>query len=167
MSTHYNSCGCVNEKRMHGLGKHPIRGSWNAMMTRCHNSNVYQYKNYGGRGITVCEAWRQASPEGFLNFYSWAIDKWASGLSLERIDVNGNYCPENCKWATRKEQGNNTTRVQRHQVFGQRLTRAETSDLYAIDYTTLKYLTNRRGLTLEQAVSHALKHGLGGVACRA
>lgn len=73
-------------------------------MSRCYNIKATGYNFYGGRGITVCDRWR----ESFWNFYDdMGIRK--DGLSLDRINPNGQYCPENCRWATSKEQGNNTT----------------------------------------------------------
>lgn len=74
------------------------------MKTRCYNKKYSLYHRYGGRGISVCEEWYNS----FVSFRDWAFNSgWEEGLSLDRIDNNGNYCPENCKWSTVQEQSNN------------------------------------------------------------
>jgi hypothetical protein len=87
---------------IHGKWKSPEWNSWNHMKQRCLNPNHVKYPEYGGRGITVCERWLK-----FENFYFDMGDKPSSIHTLDRIEVNGNYEPSNCKWSTPKEQSNN------------------------------------------------------------
>ncbi len=105
-----SSCGClnleINSKRMiennigiktHGLTDHPLRAIRKAMLHRCYNESNRFYKNYGGRGITVCEEWKNS----LESFYEWAMSSgWEKGLSIDRKDNEGNYNPENCEWIT-------------------------------------------------------------------
>lgn len=105
------SCGCVRDLKTktrmtkHGMTKTPIHNIWCGMRERCYNSNHHAYKDYGGRGIVVCDEWN----DDFMNFYQWSIENgYKKGLSIDRIDVNGNYEPTNCRWADTKTQCNNT-----------------------------------------------------------
>ena len=102
------SCGCLNIKKLKGRATHGKRHTrvwriWQAMKNRCRNQNIPQYKNYGGRGISYSKEW-----EFFENFYK-DMGEPPEGFSIDRIDVNGNYEPSNCKWSSMKEQMKNKT----------------------------------------------------------
>lgn len=91
----------------HGLTDTPIYIVWQCMKSRCYNKEADNYKFYGARGITVCDEWKN----DFIKFHEWAKDKWRKKLELDRIDSNGNYCPENCQFITHKENSRKTRRT--------------------------------------------------------
>ena len=103
------SCGCIQKS------KHRIKHIWYGMRKRCYQKGCIAYPFYGGRGITMCDEWFN----DFNTFYTWSIQNgYSDTLSIDRIDVNGNYCPDNCRWATRHVQGFNKTNTIRVSVDG-------------------------------------------------
>lgn len=107
---HTKSCGCLQKSitskkhKTHGLSKTKIYKIWLGIKDRCFREKSIDYKNYGGRGITIQKEWLD-----FKNFYEWAKNNgYKEGLTIERIDVNGNYEPSNCKWIENALQSHNT-----------------------------------------------------------
>lgn len=116
------SCGCLQKDltrerfTTHGLTHHPLFDVWQGMRKRCYVPNTKQFEDYGGRGIDVCDAW----VDDFICFYEWAvINGYQSGLTLERRDNDKGYSPENCYWATRKQQARNNRRNRMFTAFGE------------------------------------------------
>jgi hypothetical protein len=99
------SCGCQSNKykNTHGLKYHKLYGTWSQMKARCYNPKHQYFKDYGGRGIKVCDRWLDIN-----NFIEDMYSSYLEELTLDRIDVNGNYKPDNCRWATLDTQSRNT-----------------------------------------------------------
>lgn len=152
------SCGCLNiekrkknfDKTTHGHSKHgsvnPTFVSWSAMMNRCKNKSSVDFRRYGGRGILVCERWSKY--ENFL----LDMGERPKGKTIDRIDVNGNYEQGNCRWASIMEQSNNRRSNRILSVNGSKITVADASRKYGINYETLISRITQRGWSDEKAV---------------
>ena len=128
------ACALKAVKERPSEAKHPLYHTWYGMLARCQNPKAQSYRNYGGRGITVCDRWHK-----FENFYADMGDRPSNKHSIDRIDVDGPYSPENCRWATWEEQANNKRNTVWIEFQGERLSAAQwgrrlgvVSDLHAI-----------------------------------
>ena len=126
--------------KTHGKSNTRLYRTWSAMKQRCFNPNDSEYKNYGGRGITVSGEWIE-----FEQFYKWAVKSgYKQNLTIDRIDVNGHYEPNNCKWSTLVEQMNNKRNNVTANIYGEILTLSQISRKYGIDYGTVEMRHLRR-----------------------
>jgi len=152
------SCGCYQKQRVREtLGKHlaTINGVptkdyriWVNMKSRCLIKSSSYYCDYGGRGITVCDRWKNS----FSDFMEDMGPRPSSGHTLDRIDNNGNYEPSNCRWATRREQSNNTRRNRIVEYNGESLSIAEWARKLSLTYPTV-YLRLKRGWSIERTLT--------------
>lgn len=130
----------------HGMCKSSTYSSWQAMIERCRNPNHKAFKNYGGRGIKVCERWQK-----FENFLE-DMGENSDNLTLDRINSDGNYESSNCRWATRIEQNNNTSRNFFIEFNNQKKTVAQWGRELGIKPNSITHRL-RRGWTIERALS--------------
>lgn len=119
-------------KITHGKAKSPIYAVWRGMLQRCGDQKNKGWPRYGARGIKVCERWGK-----FENFYADMGDQ-PKGMTLERKDNNGDYCPENCRWATPKEQANNTRRNVYYETSMGKLSMAEIAEYAGVTYKAIQ-----------------------------
>ena len=118
---HIKSCGCYKKQYLHEKfwrgGRSKLYDVWKQMCKRCYDENSRYYYNYGGRGISICEEWQDI--DGYYRFKEWAEQNgYQEGLTIDRIDNNGDYCPENCSWETMKHQSNNKRNNRRFTIDG-------------------------------------------------
>lgn len=147
-------CSCQAERKRLGEHQRHLRNVWKNMLSRCENQNDRYYERYGGRGICVCEEWHD-----FYMFYQWAISYgYSVGLTLDRKENDGNYEPCNCRWATIKEQNNNSTNCRFIEYNGEKMSIAKLSEISGIPYNAL-YQRIRNGWSIEDAVSIKVKIG--------
>lgn len=122
---------------------------WHNMKSRCYYKNAEKYKYYGGKGISVCDEWKNS----FEAFYNWALQNgYSEKLTLDRINVNGNYEPNNCRWVDAKTQNNNTSKNHYIEYNGMIKTASEWADIYGV-YRQLFNQRIRRGWSFERAAN--------------
>lgn len=146
------NCGCVRREYflstgVYGLERHPLYPTWKNMMNRCFRVTNPAYQKYGGRGITVCERWRD-----IRNFVEDMHPKPSPEHSVDRIDDDGPYSPENCRWATRTEQARNKRNNRLITYAGETLCASEWAERVGISPDTL-YSRIKAGWTLARALS--------------
>lgn len=141
---HCRSCGCLYKGHGGSKKKNIFMGSdsklyrtWSGIKSRCFDQNSHNYHNYGGRGITMCDEWKN----DYNTFKKWALhngydESGGRDCSIDRIDTNGNYDPYNCKWSTAKEQANNTRRNTFVEYDGVEYTLSQLADKAGLNYST-------------------------------
>lgn len=151
------SCGCLKTEAFqnvitkHGFGdKENLYGHWLNMRFRCNSPAYEKYDCYGGRGISICAEW-----DDYAIFREWALNNgYKEGLTLDRIDVNGNYEPNNCRWVTWKTQQNNKRNNHYLTYNGVTHTMKEWSEIRGINYGTLKGRINNYGWSIGRALEY-------------
>lgn len=144
------SCGCYQKElatilgTKHGMSKHKLSKVFDTMKDRCYNPNNKSYKNYGERGIKICEEWLNDNKK----FFEWSLNNgYEEGLSIDRINVNDNYCPENCRWVNQSQQMRNT-RINVYITYkGEKHTLIEWSEILNISYNALQYRRKKKWAT--------------------
>lgn len=159
------SCGCLrhreSHRKTHGKTDTRLYFIWRNMLTRCYNSNFRDYKHYGGRGITVCDEWK----EDFQTFYEWSVangyDASAErgNFTIDRIDVNGNYEPTNCRWVDIKAQQSNRRNTLMIEYKGVTKPATEWAKEKEIPYKTLHHRMHVLGWDAERALNEPSQQG--------
>lgn len=156
-----NSCGCWKREKtskakgIHKLSKHPLHVAWANMKSRCYSKNHSSYNTYGARGIIVEDIWKN----NFLNFYTWAINNgWKTNLTIERIDVNKNYCPENCTWIEAQLQAKNRTTSRYLEYKGERLILCDMARRHGLKPSVLLARLNFLKWDLERALTQPIRN---------
>lgn len=154
------SCGCYNDENKiirsitHGQRHTRLYGVWTNIKSRCYNENNLNYKDYGARGIVMCDEWK----DSFELFSKWSYengydpDAKHGDCTIDRIDVNGIYCPSNCRWANSKQQSNNRTNTYYLTVNQETHSLSEWSDITGIKYHTIFTRINKLGWEPERAL---------------
>lgn len=152
------SCGCYlreiagKQTITHGFRKTRLYSIYNSMKQRCNNKNNHAYKNYGGRGIKVCDEWNK--PDGLKNFAEWALNNgYSDDLTIDRINVNGDYEPSNCRWVSISEQSKNTRRNVLICYEGKTMILSDFSRITGIDH---RYISRflKKGVSIEEIINN-------------
>jgi len=129
--------------------------AFNSMKARCYSPRSDMYSSYGGRGIVVCDEWKD-NPRGFVE---WSLaNGYAEGLSIDRIDVNGNYSPDNCRWATSKQQFRNMRKNRWLTFRGRTMILADWAREVGIHPAAIQVRLDRCGWSVERALTEPYKY---------
>lgn len=144
------SCGCYHREVncQHGLSKSPLYGIWRKMIDRCENPNNRAFKNYGGRGISVCDRWRMLE-----NFYADMHATYWPGAEIDRTNNNGNYEPDNCDWVTSARNSDNRRSARLITFNGKTQSLKRWSEESGINYGTLHTRLTKKGWSVERALT--------------
>ena len=156
---HTKSCGCllkeiasnktIERNTTHNKSKTRLYRIYSNMKSRCYNKQHSAYQNYGGRGINICDEWLNS----FVVFYDWAMDNgYQDDLSIDRIDNNKGYSPDNCHWATSKQQCNNTRSNVYFTYNGKKHTLAEWCSILGLKYFTVYRRIKYYNWSIEKAL---------------
>ena len=158
-SSQCRACGNKNRKtkpRKHGETKTRLYRIWTSMKSRCSNPVTINFHRYGGRGIKVCDEWEKS----YESFRDWALSSgYSDNLSLDRVDNDGDYEPDNCRWATRKEQGENMYTAQLITFNGETHCLAGWARKLGFSKSTLTARINRYGWPIERALTETPTRG--------
>lgn len=151
------SCGCLNKEVVkitnstHGLTDSHEYRVWSAIKRRCYNKNCQDYPDYGGRGITMCDEWRNS----FEAFYNDMGSRPSSEHSIDRERNNEGYSKDNCRWATKEEQANNKRTSIFYEINGESKTIAQWCQIYKVSYSFAFYRIKELGFSVEKAIDAA------------
>lgn len=150
------SCGCWKDEKTskrfktHGKSNTLIYNIWTSMKGRCYRKTSKDYPNYGGRGIRICDEWK----DSFMNFYNWSVaNGYEERLTIDRIDPNGNYEPSNCRWIENEKQALNRRNSKYYEYDGLSLSAREWSEKLNINYNTMRDYLNR-DMTVEEILNN-------------
>lgn len=152
------SCGCRKKKnggnrKIHGMYQTRLYRIWNGMKQRCTNPKNKKYTDYGGRGIKVCNEWNN-----FVVFREWAMaNGYCDNLSIDRIDNDGNYEPNNCRWATSKEQADNKRSTRKITYKGEQKTFNQLAETFGLPPKIIRQRIDNYGWSVEKALTTPYK----------
>ena len=151
------SCGCYNQELRksrikHGMFNTRLYVAWSHMRQRCNNPSNKEYRNYGARGISICEEWDE-----FINFYNWAMaNGYEKTLTIDRIDNDGNYEPNNCRWVTMAVQESNKRTNHYIEFNGEKMTMSQCAKMNGVSINAFRYHVCNLGYSPEEAVESIL-----------
>ncbi len=146
------SCGCAHREKAttHGLSDRPLYAVWQSMKSRCYRKSANMFPSYGGRGIGICDEWR----DNVIAFISWAeANGYAQGLQIDRIDTNGDYSPENCRFVPSKENNRNRRSNRLICYRGKEITLAQLAEDSGVPYDRLRQRIVKLGWSPEMAAA--------------
>lgn len=153
-SGHTSSCGCEKGHFSHRESDTRLYHIWAGMISRCMNVSHKQYEHYGRRNIKVCKEWLD-----YVAFRDWAMaNGYEDNLSIDRINNDGSYCPENCRWATAKQQANNTRKTRLLTFNGDTHSVSEWARILGIKQSTLSMRINKYGWSVEKALGKEIRN---------